>query len=886
MSSHSANARATGGEVLLSKEQIWMQLNRLEYLQSIILDDAQVDTRSRCIDAFNLARETLLDVESTPEELHSALESLHACELQWYSAARGLLNSLPISSRGVTRNAVLLASLGGSGQITDELVYQAIHQEHVDTYVANVRFREDELNRADQTAANTLQNEIDAWESLYHQHTAIALPQKRRTLSAEVVTSVDLTQPYDRTIPLIINNLNDMEQDVSIQCQFDPRLIDCIPQFVARRAEGGWDARIHLAPQQSHQLLVGLRTVGQTSANAPVVLRIGGDNCQLTRIIELKTTEMPLVDVHLRNRSATSVPAIDEDKTFAEPLFANRENELQTEVVNRHSRDIVVKAQWFASQQLKNNLPSGVVARQQAVDWLTNQSAIALTATPGSLALAPGESSMLKFAPAPLDPLAPKRIIKSLLLLLESADEDKAQIVAWTPEVIRPASYVAPTVAFDSQDRVIRVQLALSGSTLTPSTPVVVNATALKADDLSQLAIAHTLLTQARPTQELRMQLNSHHGSRVILKLDIDGWPSAFLFEIDDTLSANDIPVSGQLWGAFAQRIPAQIVVPSADHEITVAVETLATDGSFQADRDELLVGIDLNLDRVLWNEPLARVLASTAFHPIWRGCNENGNLNILGQVAVPEVQLSVDPRWNQTCSVLAQLRQGSQRVWSHEATVVIDHQPPTITSVDRVGGTYGLLGPPVEILVSVEDHGLAACANVSGGWSIGGATEITEEVALLPAVKLDNGQWSLKLPTEALRSGSTLLLVQATDAAGNTSPAHPTLIELLTAEDIEQRKRNITTLVRGQVAYGSRPQPNIDVQLVALDESIPLQQLKTDEAGEFLFPRVPSGKYRLKLQGIVRGMRIERSRVIEVNAPQLTATQVFRLEQLEQPAL
>jgi hypothetical protein len=173
----------------------------------------------------------------------------------------------------------------------------------------------------------------------------------------------------------------------------------------------------------------------------------------------------------------------------------------------------------------------------------------------------------------------------------------------------------------------------------------------------------------------------------------------------------------------------------------------------------------------------------------------------------------------------------------------------------------------------------LSGCAGVDGAWSTTGELELKTSDKAIPAVYRDADRWLLTIPTEGMPSGKSILLLRASDRAGNVGKTYPVTVDLRTQDEIIALEASIKTQIRGQAKYGSKPLQGMTLKLIAVpEETKASQEAKPPVAaaiatalsqadGRFVLDGVPSGRYTLEISGIVRGMREKRTQDVVVDA-------------------
>ena len=120
------------------------------------------------------------------------------------------------------------------------------------------------------------------------------------------------------------------------------------------------------------------------------------------------------------------------------------------------------------------------------------------------------------------------------------------------------------------------------------------------------------------------------------------------------------------------------------------------------------------------------------------------------------------------------------------------------------------------------------------------------------------------KLPTKTLNPGDITLLVRTTDAVGNEGEFKKIKCHVVTLD--QAKLESETVRLMGTVFFGSDPLPNADLSLAG-DPNLKIPPVTADEHGNFTFPAVPPGKYKLSAKGLIHNKNRKADQDITVEA-------------------
>ncbi len=689
-------------------------------------------------------------------------------------------------------------------------------------------------------------------------------------------------------------------QPTELQAKFDERTVELAfngstvangqPLVVAPQAQFA-----NRANTTATKVALTVRRRSSEVPKQPIVLVATRSGEQRRALIQLNASFDPLVELNVINKSL--------DLPFQQAIPASAQLPNQSNTLSIQLRNL----QRFAAKYTvtlyalaENHIipPAGAIPADDAKKWLASIGSPVALALGNPIELAIGQSHDVQFQLLPNQSLPD---FQNLLVQISCEENAQSQFATWLPRVLHPAQYIRPTVTYNVDRQSVLIQTHV----LIPQA-IAAEGTAIEFELLSHNGLQTLAKSQTRlyPSKlEAEAQLSTIHCTtdRAILAVSVDQWRSSFVYEIDLSRSGACEP-SKSFAAVHLQSLSPSDIVAREAQAVEVQVDAIMNDSVFRADRDVIKVGFDQNANRSLDDDTIMELRATRSIRFAIAGVTRAGQLLIHPIVGPHRVKLPITFDWNQRISAIAELHCSSKTYSSVSLPLIFDRSPPHIDSVRLLDSLPGLLGAPLAVELQVNDDDLSGTATVEGTWSTTGSLEFEQSSKPLPAVYREADRWLLAVPTEALPSGKSLLLVRATDRAGSTSKAYPAVVELLTQKELDAREASITVALRGDVLYGKTPIEKAALRLVAKPsalespsesnqgnakaEPIKLEAPKviastsTDDQGRFVLNAVPSGDYELELSGIVRGMRVTKSRAIKVDAHSIPTEIHFRLDQ------
>ncbi|WP_404309728.1 carboxypeptidase regulatory-like domain-containing protein [Neorhodopirellula lusitana] len=538
----------------------------------------------------------------------------------------------------------------------------------------------------------------------------------------------------------------------------------------------------------------------------------------------------------------------------------------------------------------------------QAKRWFATQTPPAELAIQSKLATSLGQWTKVMFPAAKLEPDAPPIAVASLWCEVTDLDNDRVQWIDLSPRVYRPDSLIQPRVAYDHNARKVDVSIkALTG--VDESTHVRIELVDLQTHQI----VAHGEQMLA-PDSDVTKSFSSAacDGHPIGVRVLSDQWPSSFVFRLAGNRSEQLLKPSDDhaavvigaplLADSSASQDASPVIVPKHAPSVSAEVWVDLTDSLFRYGTDVVTLGLDLNGDRYLQDEPTVSVTTPAAIEFAWAGVDPVGQPGLRSRVRPHQLAVPVGVVKNRRAPLIASLQRGEQLTWSNPITAVFDALPPKLSEVQIRSPLPAILGGPLDVRVTVDDEGLSEAASIRAAWATSGQQEFTTDVKPVPGQRLGDGSWAVILPTDKLASGTHTMLIQATDAAQNAGVIKTVAVELLTEAELLARRAAEVTVLQGQIAYVTRPVPGMKVALTLLKQEKPdnpdeksveqpsqtsnlPQEAMTDASGHFVFPAVKAGQYELKLDGLYRGDRYRKSVKVAVKPPQPTDLSTIRID-------
>ena len=269
-------------------------------------------------------------------------------------------------------------------------------------------------------------------------------------------------------------------------------------------------------------------------------------------------------------------------------------------------------------------------------------------------------------------------------------------------------------------------------------------------------------------------------------------------------------------------------------------------------------VGVDADRDREFRDDALLKLYSDRQAEILLKPLNANGTLRFETAVSDFKVHVPGGSLQNARVNLLARVQAGGWQQWSESVEVILDQSGPRVDQIRLFPDRVAVDGSELEVHVWGGDDQLSGIASVQVGFDVERDGEFSEQVAPVPAERGEFGAWIAKLPVNGVELGPVTLLVQATDAVGNTSEIAKIGAEVISEEQATARRDAAVNRVIGTAVYGGVPVPNTEV---TLEGEVKLEPVRTNDQGRFVFVDVPPGTYKLFARGVARN----RPRKIEI---------------------
>jgi hypothetical protein len=415
----------------------------------------------------------------------------------------------------------------------------------------------------------------------------------------------------------------------------------------------------------------------------------------------------------------------------------------------------------------------------------------------------------------------------------------------------RPRRYVRPRVGYDPRRERIVIRVVPQDAALIPPGGVKIRGELLGDVPPAVEARLDGHLKAPDFEADLFAGVPAEVGRVLTLRLDVDGYPRAFIYRVPCHDGSVDLPEVIDLLDLRVTSPPTGLALKTPTGVIPMQFQVDAPLGAFQHEEDLVEVGIDMDRDRDFRGEKTLRFAADRQVAVSLDRLAPGGVVTVLTKVGDFKVDLPPPNLTNSRVGVLGRVSVGGKTAWSESREIVLDGSAPRIDRIE--------LNPPGEVTIGKElivsvwatDGELSGVGKVEVALDVAGIGKFAKVPPPMPAKLEPSGRWTVKLPT-AVESGSYRVLVRATDKVGNESEYSSVVVRALTADEALALRATRTNRVSGTVLYGEQPVPGIEIKLAA-EKGAKIPPVVTDERGNFTFPTVPPGEYKLTAQGQVR---------------------------------
>lgn len=462
-----------------------------------------------------------------------------------------------------------------------------------------------------------------------------------------------------------------------------------------------------------------------------------------------------------------------------------------------------------------------------------------------------GASSGEGASAAPAQPPPLKSPLAHGLVVVISDRQTQLTTIRWidiAPQ--RPRRFVHCKAAYDFDAGRLRIRVQPQDVSLLPPGKVHVHADLVPAPPAGTQTRLDGDLTPPDYEANLYADIVPDPGRTQTVNVAIDGYPRAFVFRVPLGLASPDVPESTDLR-------EVHILAPISGAAYKAPIESLPVDfevnspiGAFDNPDDVLELGIDPSRQRDLRGDRTVRLTTDRQVAIGIDSVLPGGLMTIESRVGdFHQFPVPVPGLRNARVDLLGRIFAGGKSGYSEAVEIILDGSPPVIERVE-LRPQQVVIGPKdEEVSVWASDEGLSGVSKIEAAFDPLGTGHFG---GLAPAVLMDrntSGYWTTKLPTKLLNPGDITLLVRATDAVGNESDYKKIKCHVITLDQAKLESETVRLI--GTAFFGTDPLPGAKLSLAG-DPNAKIPPVVADDHGNFTFPAVPPGKYKLTAQGLI----------------------------------
>ena len=643
---------------------------------------------------------------------------------------------------------------------------------------------------------------------------------------------------------------------------------------------------IHGGTPRPSSLPISVRKLKATGQNSPVILYVSHGEQKRRAVLESEQPLPNMISFGLQNQTLLTnetSPELDRyDTTILETSIAgNKHNQMVIFAKNLSFRDAVISHRILLNQSDRAFPVHGVLEQSKAKQMLNSFMAMPVPAVTAPRLYTPGQTEPVSFL---ADTNYPNIIDKSFReLVIESTNETEGQIqfTIIKAKAINPRQFIHAAITYHSESQMMQVVFSPTKQRGFPVTGVIAQCELWDLATGKILATPQCSIDPSERQKTIRMSIAGSQSKNILVKVAIDNWKSVFVFEIDRDRSGIYEPNTSFV-GATIRTAGESNVVKTDASTVQVEMDLCINESSFETNRDWIHIGIDQNLDRTLDGEPVAEVRDTKTHQTVFHGVGTQGEMILESKIESIKATIPIELEWNRNGAILAKIVRSGETIYSNGPELIFDKWKPEIRSVNLSATRPVILGQPLVIEVVTDDADLSGIELVEGGWSVTGEAEFHDRMTIVPALSNQSNRWLVTLPTATILPGYNTLLIRARDRAGNLSKTYNLPVPVVTEAEYQKQLNAAVTLVRGRLIAdyklmpGAKLKLGIEAEPNSEKESDPplsnaepkvIATAMADENGSFLFSGIPSGKYILESNVILRGMRIVQQTPIVVDA-------------------
>jgi len=627
-----------------------------------------------------------------------------------------------------------------------------------------------------------------------------------------------------------------------------------------------------IAPSATETLRLTVRRKRPHGENARLVIKAVTQDAYVRHEIAAQVPALPTVGLLVRGTPNTWTSA--DDGVVLHP-FPNRITEYQLLLADTSGRGKDVDVEILSLERTPpTDLPQAGLSVSEIREILSRYKPESLLSLSG-ISLPPGGDPVpLPFpeppekAPEPPEKdaepqksaggllLQPTPVSRNLLVVITQQPTQKTILHRLGIVPQRPVRYIRPRVGYDLEKERVEIRVRPVVEAAIPAGGVRVECELV--EPLMPDAENRLAGVVESPAFEANLYAEVPSGSdrRMTLHLHVDGFPRAFVYQVPCDTHSTDVPPDTDRIAVRVAGVSAGKAFRAPAGPIPVRLEVDVPPDAFRSQEDLVEVGIDVDRDRELRDEVPVRLRSDRQVNLVLDHVRPGGWLGI--ETRVDDFRLELAPRGlrNAKANVLARVIVGERESWSAPVELLFDGAAPQLRQVELRPDRVVAAGGELEMSVLATDGVLSGVAKVEAALDQARKGEFAKTPPPVAATPGRDGRWVAKLPTADLPPGRYTLLIRATDKVGNRGDYAKVKVTVITKAEADARIARRTNRVVGTVVYGRlarEPAPGMQVRLVPVDGGNPLVA-ETDQQGNFTFPKVPPGEYKLTAEGNLRG--------------------------------
>lgn len=631
---------------------------------------------------------------------------------------------------------------------------------------------------------------------------------------------------------------------------------------------------------------ISVRKRNGSTVPSPVIFYVTHGGQKRRAVLESETLLPRMLSVGLQNESQEfeqiASDFLSDHSNVLEPAFAaNKKNQMRIVTKHLDFKEAVISHRVLLNQSDSTFPLHGVIDQSKATQALHSFGMMPVAAIAIPQLYRPGQMETVVFLPDANFANLSDRSFRELILESTNETTKHVQYTIMKAKAINPRQFLHASVTNNSESQMLEVVFS---STRESGFPIAGLNAQCELWDLEAgrlLATPQCVLDSSLNKKSIRISTAASMTKNLLVNISIDNWRSAFVFEIDRDRSGNYEPESSFVGATIRIAGDSNVIRTDATH-VPMEMDLCINESTFEANRDRIHIGIDQNLDRTLDGESVVEVRDTKSHQTVFHGVNAKGDIILESKIGSIQASIPIEFGWNRKGALLAKVVRSGETIYSYGPQLIFDKQKPEIRSVQVQSVGPVILGKPLAIEVITDDADLSGVDLVEGGWSVTGETEFHDRMIIIPALSNQNNRWILNLPTATNLPGYNTLLIRARDRAENISETYSLNIAITTEADYQQQIASAVTIVRGRLisdhkllpgaklTLGLEVEQKVDKQSESTAANSELKVIATtvsDEKGSFLFRGIPSGKYIVESNVILRGTRLVQRTPIVVDA-------------------